>query len=184
MMKKKITLLSLSLLFSFPLFAQDLFTAIQSKDVPAVKFLLNKGTDANAKDAQGATPLITAAAMGQERIVLLLLQRNVDVDAQDKAGNTALILASALTGQEDMMNLLVHHYPKLDAKNNEGTTALIAAVKARNAATAAYLLKYGADAKLKDKQHKAALDYAKEQNNATLVALLDNSTSTGNTAGK
>ena len=70
------------------------------------------------------------------------------------------------------MFLLVHHYPELNVKNNDGITALIAAVNANNAVAVNTLLKYGADAKLKDKQQKAAADYAIELNNNEISGLL------------
>lgn len=182
-MKKTTILLSFILLLTTPMFAQDIFTAIRSNDVPAVKFLLGKGVNADVQDAQGATPLINAVKNKQERVVLLLLQRNVAVDVQDNAGNTALILAAGLTGQDDMLNLLVHHYPKLDVKNNEGTTALMAAAKTGNTVAATYLLKFGADTQATDKLHKTAVDYAKEQHNAEIVALLNSRVSNAAAAG-
>src|ERR1700744_2053035 len=92
-MKKRITLFSVLLLFTLPIFAQDIFTAIQENDVAGVRYFVTKGTDLNTRDKQGATPLITAVKGGQYKIVRLLVCRDIKVNLQDKAGNTALIVA-------------------------------------------------------------------------------------------
>ena len=83
-MKKKLILLNLFLLATLPIFAQDIFTAIQSKDVAAVKYLLNKDINVNARNSEGNTPLMEAVKSGQERVVKLLLQKDVNVDLKDK----------------------------------------------------------------------------------------------------
>jgi ankyrin repeat protein len=90
-MKKKVILLSLFVLFSLPIFAQNIFTAAQSNDIPGIKFLLNNGVSVNSRNAQGQTPLIVAVQNGQLRAAKLLLEEDADINLQDKAGNTALI---------------------------------------------------------------------------------------------
>jgi len=92
-MKKKITLLTLFVLFSLPIFAQNIFTAAQTNDIPGIKFLLANGAHVNARDAKGETPLIVAVQSGQLRAAKLLLELDADINLQDKAGNTALITA-------------------------------------------------------------------------------------------
>jgi ankyrin repeat protein len=174
-MKKTLTLLSLFTLLSLPIFAQNIFTAIQENDIPAVKYLLEKGVNVIAKDEQGNSPLINAVKNNHDRAVLLLLQRNPDVDVKDNGGNTPLILAAS-TKNIRITDLLLTHYPKLDVKNNTGATALITAVQAGNNQVAETLVRNGANAKTTDKQHKAAIDYAKEMNNTKAITFLSGNT--------
>lgn len=167
-------LLALTLLLSLPIFAQNIFTAIQENDAPGVKFLLSRGVNINAKDAEGNTPIINAVKNEQPRIVKLILQMNdVDVDFQDKLGNTALILACK-SGNAESVCYLLCHFPKIDAKNNMGTTALIAAVNNGNKEIVNTLLLHGARPDITDKQHKTAIDYAQGLNNTEITALLNN----------
>jgi len=105
-MKKKITLLSLFVLFSLQIFAQNIFTAAQTNDIPGIKFLLANGSHVNARDAKGETPLIVAAQNGQLRAAKLLLELDADINMQDKAGNTALIVA-VNAGNTEMVKALL-----------------------------------------------------------------------------
>ena len=161
-MKKKLFFLSAMALTSLSLKAQNVFTAIESKDAQAVKFLLNKGNvDVNAKDANGSTALINAVKTGQDRIVKLLLEKDANIDIKDKTGNTALMYAC--TGKHDEeLYYMVSHYPNLDVQDNDGATALIKSATIGNTAAVKILLAYGAKADIKDKNDKTASDYIKQ----------------------
>ncbi|AYL95909.1 ankyrin repeat domain-containing protein [Mucilaginibacter celer] len=172
-MKKRFTLLSLLLVCSLPIFAQNIFTAIGDNDVQGVKFLLNRGVNLKAKDQNGNTPLIAAVKNNQDRIVNLILQTDVKVDGKDADGNTALMIA-ADKGNDVLVGMLLHYYPNTNAHNAGGATALMMAVNSGNANAVKSLLEHGANPKLKDKQHKAAIDYAKETDKQQMASLLDN----------
>jgi hypothetical protein len=55
--------------------------------------LLDAGTDPNARDRDGLTPLMWAAAMGPPDLVALLLRRGADANATTPEGITAWQLA-------------------------------------------------------------------------------------------
>ncbi|ORY23658.1 ankyrin, partial [Neocallimastix californiae] len=80
---------------------------------------------------KGHTPLIIAASVGDEKIVVLLLNhRNIDVNAECKNGCTALMYTIA-RGQNKVVELLLRH-PKIDIlslKGAKGDNALIRAAK-------------------------------------------------------
>ena len=62
--------------------------------------MLDKGADVNAKDNDGWTPLIKAAAGGRIELARLLLERGADIDVVDKLERSASMYAG-LPGRED-----------------------------------------------------------------------------------
>jgi outer membrane protein assembly factor BamB len=77
----------LLLLFVYPARAadlnEDLWTAAKKGDATAVKALLDKGADVNAKTAYGVTALGFAADKGHLEVVKLLLEHEADVNVKD-----------------------------------------------------------------------------------------------------
>ena len=71
--------------------AEPLFQALQKSDATAVKRLLERGTDPNARDADGTPALMAAALYSTADCVKLLLDRGADPNATNKAGATALM---------------------------------------------------------------------------------------------
>jgi ankyrin repeat protein len=87
---------------------------------------LEKGGDANSKDAHGQTPLSLAAEKGHEGVVKLLLARSdIQVDSKDTSfGRTPLLLA-AKKGHEGIVKLLLARNDiQVDSKDRYGRTAL------------------------------------------------------------
>jgi outer membrane protein assembly factor BamB len=62
---------------------EDLWTAARRGDAEAVRALLDRGADANAKTAYGTTALFLAADRGHLEVVRVLLQHKADVNAKD-----------------------------------------------------------------------------------------------------
>jgi ankyrin repeat protein len=56
---------------------------------PLVEMLLAKGSDPNAVNKVGGTPLMVAAAKGNAEIARLLLERGAKTELKDKQGKTA-----------------------------------------------------------------------------------------------
>ena len=103
-MKHSRTLLLILLCICAPgaLLAQDarqaindqLWEATRKGDTVAVKALLDKGADVNAKFRYGATALFKAAERGHTEVVKLLIERGADVKVKDTFyGATALTWA-------------------------------------------------------------------------------------------
>lgn len=90
MTRKVCLLLALALVLPLAIVAQDkqklnddLWEAVRRGDAPAVKSLLDKGADVNARGRYQMTPLFKAAERGNAEIVRLLLDKGADVTVTD-----------------------------------------------------------------------------------------------------
>ena len=122
-------------------------------DIEVVKQFLDSGTDVNAKDETGGTPLDEAAGWGRNDIVELLIAKGADVNAKfDDDGSTPLHL-SAWRGHFETAELLIAAGSEVNAKMEDGDTPLDLAekesrrdspqVKAAKKEIAALLRKHG-----------------------------------------
>ena len=101
-----------------------LMDAAKSGNVEAVKDLLNRGADLEAKSEKNKTALHYAAANGYVEIVNLLLAQGAAVDARDKDWHTPLMLA-AIYGCNRTVQSLVTNGADVSAKTLVGNTAMI-----------------------------------------------------------
>lgn len=78
-----------------PLYSRynDLITATVMRDQKAVKELLDDGKPPNARQSDGATPLMIAAANGDREIAAMLLAKGADPNLRAPGGDTALRIA-------------------------------------------------------------------------------------------
>jgi ankyrin repeat protein len=100
----------------------DIQAAILSDNIEAVKQHIEAGTDLNKKDAMsGATPLITAASFGKNKIAQVLIDAGADLTAKNNDGATALHTAAFFCRVEVVQSLIDAKADKT-AKNNFGMT--------------------------------------------------------------
>ena len=72
----------------------ELYEAVRKGDAAAVKSVLDRGADVNAKFRYGATALFKAADLGKADVVKLLIERGADVTVRDTFyGATAMTWA-------------------------------------------------------------------------------------------
>jgi N-acyl-D-amino-acid deacylase len=76
-------------------FNGTLFNIARRSDVAAMRLLVDRGANVNARDNQGRTPLMAACTsdLYSAEVVRFLLQRGADVNARTPAGDTAMSLA-------------------------------------------------------------------------------------------
>ena len=112
-------------------------------NIEAVKQFLDSGTDVNAKDKTGGTPLDEAAGWGRKDIVELLIAKGADVNAKfEDDGSTPLHLA-AWKGHFETAELLIAKGADVNAKIEDGRTSLDRAEETNNKEIADLLRKHG-----------------------------------------
>jgi len=82
--------------------------AARNGNIKAVKQHLAAGTDVNAKNDFGSTPLIRAALGGHKEIIELLIAKGADVNAKSGDGSTPLGFA-IMRNRTEIADLLRKH---------------------------------------------------------------------------
>lgn len=121
-----------------------LLFAVRMEDIRAVKALLDKGADIEAKDHNIQTPLISAAARGSYNMVKLLLENGADIEAIDGMGGTALNIAS-LNGRTETVDLLLENGADIETEDHSKWTPLITAARRGHFGVVELLVEKGAD---------------------------------------
>ncbi|KAI7877820.1 hypothetical protein K492DRAFT_212796 [Lichtheimia hyalospora FSU 10163] len=100
--------------------------AVSSGDVDRVTQLLSNDRtkeyiDVNAKDEDGATPLIYAACFGKVEIAQALLEAGAKTDIQDSSGWSALMWATT-NKHESIVKVLMDHGASAQTRSAKGRT--------------------------------------------------------------
>jgi len=102
--------------------AISLHIAALQGNLDAIRRHIKAGTDLNAKDAYGSTPLTVAATFGKTEAAQILLEGGADPGVRDKNGSTPLHVA-AFFGRPEIVQALLDHGANRHARNNSGATA-------------------------------------------------------------
>ena len=148
----------------------ELFRAIRNNDTQSVNMLLRRGAGVNAKDQDGATPLMQTALYGDPGLLKLLLDKGADPNARNKVGATAL-----LWSVHDLrkVRLLVQKGANVNARSEGGKMPLLlAAYYSRSVETVKFLLENGADLRAKDNRGAGVLLFAAEGGDLDTIRLL------------
>jgi ankyrin repeat protein len=89
------------------------------------------GTDVNAKDEDGWTPLLVAAFNGRKEIAELLIAKGANVNATDEVGRTPLH-HTAIQGYKEISELLIDNGADVNAKDEDGWSVLDMALASKN----------------------------------------------------
>lgn len=144
--------------------------AIQQQSPKAEKTLLDQpGTDVNALNEAGESPLMMAALKGNLPAMRRLLERGAQVN---QPGWSALHYAA--TGPDSQcVQLLLDRGADIEAASPNGTTPLMMAAQYGSEASVDLLLKRGADPKKRNQRNLAAADFAKLAGREALVKRLE-----------
>jgi ankyrin repeat protein len=177
---------------------EGLLTAIRDGDRDRVVHLLEQGTDVNARDENGTTPLMQAALNADAGLLEILLERGADPRATDPHEATALlravhdpakvrlllrhaapirddelVLAALVPGNAESVQLLLQQGGNANAEVH-GFTALMAAATAGDLANVASLLDHGAEVRRQREDGYTAVYGGALSGNAAVVKLLLN----------
>jgi ankyrin repeat protein len=142
-----------------PLRDDDLIQAAKQGAETAVRRMLELGFPVDARDAQGATPLLHACGAGHRDVAAVLIDAGADIAASASNGMTPL--AAAVAARRDaLVALLLERGAAVDQRlPNEATVLMIAAVQGYPD-IAERLLDAGADANAVDARGHSALHAA------------------------
>lgn len=120
MPRNRIAIFMLLLLLALQALAQnanqalndELITAARKSNVEAVKTLLAKGADVNAKTEYGATPLFYACDRGNPEVVKLLLDAGADMNVKDKFYNSTPTSWAIQRDHAEVVKLLLEKAPQ------------------------------------------------------------------------
>ena len=150
----------------------QLMNAVQyGGNAEAIKLLLEKGADPNAKDNQGWHALQLAAKRGDVNIVRLLLEKGADANTTNNWGVTALGSA-AFRGYLDIVRLLLEKGADLNIKFDGHSTAISDAAMGGFTNVVGFLLDKGADINETNWSGDSVLMTAVDEGKTEVVRLL------------
>jgi ankyrin repeat protein len=132
--------------------SRELQESIERGDLEKIKAQVNKG-NIDARDAEGATPLMLASRDGKKDIVKFLLSKGADMNLSMPGGETALGLA-AYYGEREVCELLINSGANLEKPAHGGMydrTPLLIAVSRQQTDVAKLLISKGANVNVQDK---------------------------------
>lgn len=151
-----------------------LHLAISNHDISMIQLLIEKGADLEAESPNGCKPLYTAVQSSNIEMVELLLKFNPNVEALNpKSGKTAFQQAILEDGNTAIAELLLDNRADIDARLPNGYTALFSAVEKEKLDIVNFLLRHGANKKIKLENGQTVLDLAEGDN--AMTQLLESS---------
>jgi ankyrin repeat protein len=136
----------------------------------AVKLLLSKGADVNAKNQFDMTALVFGA--GNHEKARLLVEKGADVNVKTKGGRTPLMIASACDGCSPTVKLLLDKGADPKAVDGHKVSALHIAADANDLESMKLLIAKGADPKMADGAGNTPLPSAASNCNLDAVKFL------------
>ncbi len=113
----------------------------------------------HTRDANGNTPLHTAARNGQTETAFALIQAGVNIEAQRNDGSTPLHTAARYDQTETAL-ALIKVGANIEAQRNDGTTPLHHAAASGHAETVLALIKAGAEIEAQNNDSDTPLHFA------------------------
>lgn len=144
-----------------------------SGEAAHIRALLQGGAEANTCNAEGATLLMQAAAIGNLELVKTLIEAGADVNATDPQGWTALMKAlynhELNRGFPEIVSALVDNGADIETQIGYGTRPLMLAAGYGEAGVVEVLLKAGADVRAKNEGGRTALMMAKDKDYVEVI---------------
>lgn len=165
---------------------QQLIQALDRKQSPRARELLDKGADVTAREQySGRTCLMAAAATGDEEMLKRLIQRDASVDATDSSGGTAFDYLFVYHHANYRLAKLLVPKPAAIRRKSYGTVSTLeAAINSHDAAIVGLVLDAGANPNQTDMGLKPLLITAAEADDLPAVKQLVNHGASVNARGQ
>jgi len=152
---------------------EELLTAVNNLNHGDAGKLLERGADANFKDASGRSILMTACERsgGNIEMIKLLVESGAEVNARDNERKTAFLYACA-SGNTEAVKFLWEKGALLSVFNKAGANATILAAMRGNAEMMAFLIEKKLNVNAQDNGGMTPLMYSAASKNKALVDLL------------
>jgi ankyrin repeat protein len=162
----------IAFILSWLLLTTPLIDAVKQNDEAAVRALLQKHADVNAREGDGATALHWAVYADHEAIARVLVTAGADVNAANDLAITPLYLAS-VNGNAAIARLLTDNGARVDAASETGVTPLMEAARVGSVDTVRVLVDRGADVNHVERDRgQTALMWAVARKHPAVVKLL------------
>jgi hypothetical protein len=146
--------------------------AARDGNVPAIKNLLNSGSNINEHNSSnGWTPLFWAIYYDKPDAVQILLDKGASVNIQDADGNSPLMLAIS-QGNKKIFKLLLEKGAEVNVKNKKQETPLSQAVYSADVELVKILICKDADVESVDAYGRNMITYAEENKYIDILELL------------
>jgi ankyrin repeat protein/beta-lactamase regulating signal transducer with metallopeptidase domain len=119
--------------------------AARAGDLSKVQSFIQQGTDVNAKDRVGQTPLFSAVLADTSDVAKFLIAKGADINAKDSLGMTPLRFVLRFHDKKDMVELLIAKGADVNAKDKRGATPLHQACLCNQKDAAELLIAKGAN---------------------------------------
>ncbi|ATY34875.1 ankyrin repeat domain-containing protein [Sphingomonas psychrotolerans] len=144
--------------------------AIRAGDVAAARVALGDSTDVDRRDADGFTPLMMAAGLGQTLMVELLLTAGADLLAVEPRMGATVLHKAAQSGSPAVIRLLLDCGAFVDQQTPVlGNTPLMDAVLHKHEGAVQLLLDRGARTGIRNHWHQTALELAQEDGSEAIA---------------
>lgn len=143
--------------------------AIEAGSVAVIKRLIDAGSQINAKDQKGCTPLMISIYHQYQEAALYLIKTGAAVNVQDSDGDTALHFAAGFVPNIVIVKALLASGANIQATNKKKRTPLHVAVRHEKQEILQELITQGADVWAADKDGQWPLERAKTRNAKQLL---------------
>lgn len=140
---------------------EEVFTALRVGNASILGHLLDKGIDANLKNARGQALIHLAILSKHDELSEVIINHGADLEMRDRDGNTALLLACKQM-KEQIGQTLINKNARINLRNNTGESPLYLAVKNNLKTITALLLK-------KRASHGRVIEIAKMRNEQSVA---------------
>ncbi len=153
---------------------EELFMAVEQKDIDAVKNILTQGADVEARDATDKiTPLMLSAVVGDMAITALLIKAEANVNATSLKDGWVPLMHAVFFKHPDIVELLLNNGANINATDNDDNTALMQAAYNGPLEIVQILLQHGANVGMKDTTGQDALSFAKLKGDPDIIRVID-----------